>query len=207
MTTGASRPLRADAARNAERILRAARAAYADSGPDASLNEIADRAGVGITTLYRRFPNKEAIARAAFDQCIAEEISPAIELTLADDDPRRGMITLVDAAVSMAAREPDTLAAARNAGAVSPKISPAFFEALTELARRAQQAGLLRADLVPDDLYRIMVMVLSLLFTMDLKSNGWRRYTTLLLEGLLPAGAGLLPPAVMLTEPSARTQG
>lgn len=206
MTTGASRRLRADAARNAERILRAARAAYADSGPDASLTEIAERAGVGMTTLYRRFPSKEAIARAAFDQCIAEEISPAIERALADDDPRRGLTALVDAAVAMAAREPDTLAAARHAGAVSPKISESFFQALTDLAQRAQRAGLLRADLVPDDLFRIMVMVLSLLFTMDLRSNGWQRYVTLVLEGLSPVGAGLLPPAVPLVL-AARSDG
>ncbi|WP_394617249.1 TetR/AcrR family transcriptional regulator [Lentzea sp. JNUCC 0626] len=206
MTTGARR-LRADAARNAERILRAARAAYAEIGPDVSLNEIADRAGVGATTLFRRFPNKESVARAAFGQCIAEEISPAIERALADDDPRHGMVTLMEAAVAMAAREPGTVGAARNAGAVSPKISPPFFEALTELAQRAQQAGRLRADLVPDDLYRIMVMVLSLLFTMDLGSNGWSRYISLVLEGLSPVGAGLLPPAVPLAEAPARSGG
>jgi AcrR family transcriptional regulator len=195
----ASRRLRADAARNSERILHAARESYAQQGPDVPLDEIARRAGVGVATLYRRFPSKEAVARAALDQCLAEEISPTIDRALGDDDPRRGLVTLLEAAMSMAGREPYTLAAAKHAGALSPKISGPFLDALTRLARRAQQAGLLRADLVPDDLHRILVMLLSVLWTMDLPGDGWRRYVTLVLDGLSPVGASLLPPAVPLS--------
>lgn len=195
----AARRLRADAARNFERILHAARESYADHGPDVPLDEIARRAGVGIATLYRRFPNKEAIARAALDQCLAEEISPVIEKALGDDDPRRGLTTVLEAAMSMAGREPRTLAAAKHAGALSPKISGSFLDALTRLAHRAQRAGRLRADLVPDDLHRIVVMLLSVLWTMDLPGEGWRRYVTLVLDGLSPVGASVLPPAVPLS--------
>ncbi len=73
------RPLRADAARNAERILRAAREVYAELGPDAQMEVIASRAGVGERTLYRRFPTKGDLVRAVLDQSIAENLSPAIE--------------------------------------------------------------------------------------------------------------------------------
>jgi AcrR family transcriptional regulator len=199
--TAASRPLRADAVRNSERILRAARQAYAELGPDAPLDEIARRAGVGIATLYRRFPNKEGIARAALDQCIAEEIEPAVQRALADDDPRHGLATLLDAAVALAAGEPHTLSAARNTGALTPMIATSFFDALSVLTSRAQRAGQLRADLVPDDLHRILVMLLSLLWTMEPASDGWQRYVTLVLDGLSPVGATLLPPVVPLSRP------
>ncbi|HWC78401.1 MAG TPA: helix-turn-helix domain-containing protein [Pseudonocardiaceae bacterium] len=203
MSVEVSRRLRADAVRNAERILRAARAAYAQDGPGASLTEIAQRAGVGITTLYRRFPSKEGIARAALDQCIAEKIAPAIDRARADPDPRRGLTTLLEATMSLAAAEPNTLAAARSAGALTETISAPFFDALDEVTRRAQRAGQLRADVVPDDLRRIVVMLLSVFRTLPGHSDGWQRYVTLVLDGLSPVGASLLSPAVPVPAPSA----
>jgi len=78
MTAVEDRPLRADAARNAERILRAARTVYAELGPDAPVEAVARRAGVGERTLYRRFPAKADLVRAALDQSIAEHLMPAM---------------------------------------------------------------------------------------------------------------------------------
>ncbi|MFE3825368.1 TetR/AcrR family transcriptional regulator [Streptomyces sp. NPDC059092] len=198
MTTDASRPLRADAARNFERILRAAREVFAVSGPDASLDEIARHAGVGIATLYRRFPDREVLVRAALDQGLAELVAPAVERALGDEDPRRGLITYLDAAMSMAARERNTLAAAKSAGAIAAEVSEQFFESLTLLARRGQQAGLIRADLLPEDLPRIMAMLVAVLWTMEPGSDGWQRYVALVLDSLSPAAANPLPPAVAL---------
>ena len=63
----ASRPLRADAARNRDAILESARQVFAESGTDAALEEIARRADVGIATLYRRFPTREGLVAAAFE--------------------------------------------------------------------------------------------------------------------------------------------
>ena len=74
MTAVADRPLRADAARNAERILRAARDVYGELGSEAPIEAIARRAGVGERTLYRRFPTKGDLISAALDQSIAEDL-------------------------------------------------------------------------------------------------------------------------------------
>jgi AcrR family transcriptional regulator len=190
--------MRADAARNAERIVRTARAAFAEDGPDVSLDEIARRAAVGIRTLYRHFPHKGDLVRAALDQSIAEDLAPAIERALADDDPLRGLGALMAASMAMASREQNTLAAAKNAGSLTADVSTAFYEALTLLAERAQRAGLLRADIVPADLHRIMAMLASVLWSMAPDSDGWRRYLALLLDGLSPQAASPLPPVVPL---------
>jgi AcrR family transcriptional regulator len=94
MTTSADRPLRIDAARNADRILRAARDVYAELGPDAPIDVIAARAGVGERTLYRRFPSKAGLIRAALGQIIDGNISPAIEEAERNVNPLAGLTGL-----------------------------------------------------------------------------------------------------------------
>jgi AcrR family transcriptional regulator len=183
MTVTPDRPLRADAARNADRILRAAREVYAEAGPGAPVELIADRAGVGERTLYRRFPSKGDLIRAALDQSIAENLAPAIDRARRRDDPLRGFTDLLDAATSLGAQEHNLLAAARKAGALAD-ISDSLDEALQDLMDRAQQAGLIRADLVADDLPRIIAMLNSVLWTMDPAGGGWRRYLALVLDGM-----------------------
>jgi len=195
MLTDGTRRLRADAARNSERIVQAAREVYAEIGPDATLDDIARRADVGIATLYRRFPNKEELLRAALDQTIAEQLSPAIEQALGDDDPKRGLATLMEATVSMVARERNTFAAAHNSGALTAEFNAPFLDSVTLLIDRGQQAGLIRADLVPDDIHVIMGMLVSLLACMDSGGDGWRRYVVLMMDALSPIGASHLPAA------------
>jgi AcrR family transcriptional regulator len=190
--------LRADAARNAERILRAAREVYGELGPDASVEAIAQRAGVGERTLYRRFPTKGELIRAALDQSVAEDLTPAIEKARRAGDPLRGLAQLIEAAISLGAREHNLLTAAHRAGSLTPDLSTALYETLDELARRGQQAGVVRADLVADDLPRLIAMLHSVLFTMDSDSNGWRRYVALILDAIAVDKRRPLPPAAEL---------
>ena len=197
MTVAPDRPLRADAARNADRILRAAREVYSAVGPDAPIEAIASHAGVGERTLYRRFPSKGELIRAALDQSIAENLAPAIELARQHEDPLQGFTDLVDAATSLGAQEHNLLAAARKAGALAD-ISTSLDAALQELMERAQKARLIRADLVAVDLPRIIAMLNSVLWTMDPADGGWRRYVSLVLDGLTTTKGRRLVPAPKL---------
>ena len=198
MSAVADRPLRADAARNAQRILRAARAVYAELGAEAPVEAVARRAGVAERTLYRRFPTKGDLVRAALDQSIAEDLTPAIEDALRSADPLHGLAQLIEAAIALAAREHHLLTAAHRSGSLTPDISTSLYEALDELARRAQQAGSVRADLVSDDLPRLIAMLHSVLWTMDLSSEGWRRYVALIIDGIASGERRPLPPAAAL---------
>jgi AcrR family transcriptional regulator len=198
MTAVEDRPLRADAARNVERILRAARQVYGELGPDAPVEAVARRAGVGERTLYRRFPTKADLVRAALDQSIAEDLTPAIEGARRADDPLRGLTQLIEAAISLGAREHSLLTAARRAGSLTSDISVSLCAALGELAREGQRAGSIRADLVADDLPRLVAMLFSVLSTMDANSDGWRRYVALVVDAISVGQRGPLPPPVAL---------
>ena len=191
------RPLRADAARNADRILRAARDVYAELGPDAPMDAIARRAGVGERTLYRRFPTKGELARAVIDRAIADDLTPEIDTALRSRNPLRGIARLFDAAIALGAREHNVLSAARQAGSLTD-VSVQLDAALAELTRRAQDAGLVRADLVADDLPRMIAMLFSVLGTMDPVSDGWRRYVALMIDAISTSNPTKLPRAVPL---------
>jgi AcrR family transcriptional regulator len=195
MTAVEDRPLRADAARNVERILRAARDVYGELGPDAPVEAVARRAGVGERTLYRRFPTKADLVRAALDQSIAEDLTPVIDDARRADDALGGLAQLIEAAISLGAREHNLLTAAHRAGSLTPDISISLDEALDDLVRRGQRAGRVRADLVADDLPRLIAMLYSVLSTMDSTSDGWRRYVALILDAISIDERQPLPPA------------
>lgn len=194
MTTEAERPLRADAARNVGRILDAARAAFAELGPEAPLEVIAQRANVGPRTLYRHFPHKEALVRAALRGSITEQLGPVIERALAGDDARAGLVEAMEATLRLVARERNTLAAAANSGALTVEVTAPVLDSLARLTERAQAAGQVRDDLSGDDLARIMGMLTNVLWGMEPGSEGWRRYLALVLDALDPGAAHPLPP-------------
>ncbi|AFS14337.1 MULTISPECIES: TetR/AcrR family transcriptional regulator [Mycobacterium] len=198
MTAVEDRPLRADAARNVERILRAAREVYGELGPDAPVEAVARRAGVGERTLYRRFPTKADLVLAALEQSIAEDLTPVIDAARRATDPLRGLTQLIEAAISLGAREHSLLAAARRAGSLTSDISMSLNAALAELAREGQRLGRIRADLVSDDLPRLIAMLFSVLSTMDSDSDGWRRYVALVVDAISVDERRPLPPAAEL---------
>jgi AcrR family transcriptional regulator len=192
--------LRADAARNAERIVRAAWLAFAELGAEVSLEEIARRAGVGVATLYRRFPNKEELIKAILALRFAELVRPAIERAQAGDDPWHGMVSVLEAALVMASKEKCVLKAAPDIGVVAGELATLLFATLAELMGKAQLAGLVRADLEPDDLPRLVLMLISTTRLDDPPNEDWRRYLTLMLDAFRPPAASPLPPASPLRD-------
>ena len=203
MTAVAGRSaLRADAARNVERILRAAREVYGEIGPDVPVEAVARRARVGERTLYRRFPTRGELVRAALDHSIAEALAPAIEVARRTADPLLGITELIHAAIRLGAKERNLLTAARRAGSLTPDVSDELNDALRDLVHRGQQSGQVRADLVADDLPRLIAMLYSVLSTMDSASDGWRRYAALVIDAISTAERQALPPAPAFSCPS-----
>lgn len=188
-----TRRLRADAARNAERIVRAARTAFLESGTDVALDEVARRAGVGVATLYRRFPSKDDLILAIVEWRYAEQVEPVTTRALADPDPWHGLVATLDAAVTMAADEHAIFTVARDPARLLEALTARFFAELATVVRRGQEAGLVRADLTPDDLPPLVFMLISTLRVTEPGGTGWRRYLALLLDALRPGAAGPLP--------------
>ena len=186
-------PPRADAARNAERIIRSARVLFLDVGPQASLEEVAAHAGVGARTLYRHFPSKEHLVKAALDRCIQEDVAPKVRRALSQADPRVGLTEVMTAATDMAAREANIIAAARDALVPTARAAIAITTALAELLHRGQAVGLIRPDVSPRDLFTFLAMLTSIHWGHGIEESGPNRTIALLLESLRPADANALP--------------
>ncbi len=189
-----ARPLRADAARNRTRVLDAARSAFAEAGLDVGVEEIARRAGVGKGTLYRRFPTKEALVRAIFEDILDELERLAIEAG-AEDDPGAAFAGYLGEAARMQASNQgfyDVVAQRLGAAALTLEQRRRFLNALAGPLKRAQEVGAVRADLVPED---VQLMLRMLGATTRPAPDGqpmddhWPRYLGLLLDATRPAAA------------------
>jgi len=145
------RPLRADAARNREKVLRAAREAFAESGYGVPLDEIAARAGVGPGTVYRHFPAKEALFEAVVTARITDLVSDARARGDAAD-PGEAFFGFLTRIAGEAAAKRDLPDAISIAGSLREDL----LAALDVLLRRAQQAGAVRAGIRTSDLIVLM---------------------------------------------------
>jgi AcrR family transcriptional regulator len=177
------RPLRADARRNRERILEAARYACAEHGSSVQMDDVARRAGVGVGTVYRHFPTKDALIEALVCEKMlttTQNIRVALEIA----DPWESFAQALRANAEVMAAD----AALREALVrLGPDVSHAGEEraeldALAErLVFRAQAAGVLRLDVTPQDIGALMA---GLCTSMGHPELDWRRHLELLLDGL-----------------------
>jgi AcrR family transcriptional regulator len=156
---GQTRPLRADARRNRDRVLEAARVAFGAEGSDVSLDEIARRAGVGAGTVYRHFATKEALLEAVVFDRIGELVEEARAL-LDDPDPGRAFSSFVERLGREGARKRDLVEVLANDGihlrlGEAPNLR-ALTDVLAELLRRAQRAGAVRSDISVDDVMALL---------------------------------------------------
>ncbi|MEW6644873.1 MAG: TetR/AcrR family transcriptional regulator [Pseudomonadota bacterium] len=155
-----SRKPRADALRNRERVLEAAKAVFSAGGADASLEAVAKHAGVGIGTLYRHFPTREALYEAVYRREV-EQLGELAEELKDAASPVEALRQWLRSNVEFVATKKGMSAALQLAAQGSSELAAFSFERLTKavgaLLARAVAAGEIRADVGPEDLLRALV--------------------------------------------------
>jgi AcrR family transcriptional regulator len=196
VTWTAEKPLRADAERNRRRILDAAGELFATRGLEVTMDEIAAQAGLGVGTIYRRFPNRDAVAEQLFADGLDRVVALA-DAALAEPDPWEGLVSLLEGVLELMAADRGLRAlmvgparghvgAARARAAMAPRVG--------ELVRRAQEAGTLRGDVDRADIPITLLMIGSVMeYSGDLAPGLWRRMLALVLDGLRPTRDGATP--------------
>jgi AcrR family transcriptional regulator len=194
--TAVRRPLRRDAERNRQRILKAAAEVFDERGLEVSLDEVARHAGVGVGTVYRRFPTKEELMEALFMERI-DSIAALAEAAGDAADPWSGLVSFMEQVAEMLAGDlglrqmlmfatygRDTVSYARSRNA--PLIA--------RLVERAQAAGQLRPDLRQTDIpFIIFVLTEATQLAREVSPEIWRRYLSLVLDGMRPQREGITP--------------
>jgi AcrR family transcriptional regulator len=174
------RPLRADARRNRERVLDAAKAIFSAGGPDASLEAVARRAGVGIGTLYRHFPTREALFEAVYRREVDQLVDLAEQLKT-DGTPVEALRQWLRSNVEFIATKKGMSAALALAAHKTSYLSAYSLDrlsrALQELLQRAAVAGEIRDDISAEDLLRTVV---GMCYTRD--GAGWQANVLRLLD-------------------------
>ncbi|MEU5719132.1 helix-turn-helix domain-containing protein [Streptomyces sp. NPDC020403] len=153
-----ARPMRADARRNYDRLVGEARTSFAEHGTDASLEDIARRAGVGIGTLYRHFPNRHALMNAVFQETLSALLARSGELAQAPE-PCAALMEWLRALVTHAGEYRGLAQALMSAsGDETSALTPCHVplrQAGERLLRRARSGGAVRADVSIDDLLQL----------------------------------------------------
>ncbi len=175
--------LRRDAARNRERVIAAAVEVFNDEGIDAGVEQIAHRAGVGVGTLYRRFPTKEAlIAHLIEDLVAAMDAAAAEALQLTDG---RGLEVYLRSVAEHLARHRGCLS--RMWDARRPHRQEIHRDRIAQLLRSAQDAGTVRADVAPADLLAVGWALRGIAESTDADAaDACRRHLDLVFDGLRP---------------------
>ncbi len=190
--------LRADAERNRLRVVEAARRVFAEDGLDAPMNEVARRAGVGIATLYRRFPTREALIASVFAEKM-DAYAAAIENALADPDPWHGFCACIERICGMQANDRGFTEVLTltfpTAEALEAKRHQSYI-GLTELIDRAKAVGRLRPDFSAEDIVLLLMANAGVVVaTGDAAPNAWRRLVAYMIQAFAADHAEPLPDA------------
>jgi len=190
-----ARPLRADAARNREKILRAAAEVFAERGLDATLDEVAERAGVGVATVYRRFPSKEPLISALFDRAV-QDFSNIIHRANNFENSWEGLVWLLERASQHHADDfglRDLMLYRRYETCVGHGSMERIASGIERLVERAQRDGYLRTDVVAQDFVLLQLMIDAVASRETKGSTLWRRYLDLFIDGLSTGKTGTTP--------------
>ncbi len=191
MTTE-EKPLRSDAARNRERILAAAAEVFATRGLEATLDDIAAHAGLGVGTVYRRFPNRDALVDALFEERLGE-VAALARSVLDEPDSWVALRRLLETIGGVVAADQGLfeVLVTRPGGAGRAAVRERMLPIVTAVFTRAQADGHLRADAAPTDFPMMLRMLAGIAeATREVRPDVWRRYLELLLDGLRADRAG-----------------
>ena len=190
--TDQTRKPRADAVRNRERVLEAAKAVFSAGGAEASLEAVAKRAGVGIGTLYRHFPTREDLFEAVYRREV-EQLGELAEQLKNDKNPIEALRRWLHSGVAFVATKKGMMAALALAVQSGSELHAFSFERLTRaigsLLDRAVTAGEMRSDLGPEDLLRAFF---GMCYVHD--QPGWQA-TALRLLDVFVDGLRVAPPS------------
>ncbi len=192
-----SRPLRADAERNRERIVTAAARLFAEQGLSVPLEDVARAAGVGVATLYRRFPTRTDLAIAAFERNMTS-YEDAVDKALNNPCAWDGFRDLVYEVCALQASDPGLRALLTTAFPASSVIEQRAAEAVAKLGEviaRAQQDGMLRPDIGVGDLVVMLLANTGVLeATRQHAPDAWRRFAALMVDSFRVGPHEDLPP-------------
>jgi AcrR family transcriptional regulator len=187
--------LRADAQRNLDRILEAARAVFAEDGLDASVADVAERAGVGTATIFRRFPTKDDLVAAMLEQELVALVARA-QAAAAADDPAAAIAEFFSSAVEGFIDNRCFCEASGGNLFARPRMQELAGEVtvvVEQLLRRAREAGAIRRDIVPEDIAYLVNAVGHAGIRLEHTAPGaWRRYVEIVLAGLAPQSGSKL---------------
>jgi AcrR family transcriptional regulator len=182
--------LRKDAERNRHRILEAARELFAERGLEVTLNDIAHHAGVGVGTVYRRFPDKAKLIEGLFEQRL-QEIGALAQTAHDEPDPWRGLVRFYEQALELQAADRGLNELVLGAPAAPERLAKMRAQLrplLADLVERARASGQLRSDCEPEDLPMLTLMLSAVLDAgQQLAPDLWRRYLAIVLQGLRAA--------------------
>jgi AcrR family transcriptional regulator len=188
-TVGTDRPLRRDAAANRQRLLEAAAQVFAAHGLEASVEEIARVAGVGMGTLYRRFPTKDALIAALVHDVLDRMQSLAEEATARTDGTGLEYFLTTSSAYQAQHRGclPRLWATSTDQDSVER-----VRRSIAGLLQDAKAHSRVRRDVTPTDLTVLMWSVRGVIeTTREVAPNAWRRHLDILIAGLRPASESL----------------
>jgi AcrR family transcriptional regulator len=192
----AEKPLRKDAERNRIRILEAAGDLFAQRGLGITLDDIARHAGVGVGTVYRRFPDKETLIDALFARRI-EALCDIADQALGVPDAWDALVFYFENSSQQQARDrglKELLACSTHGGAPVLQAKGRLRELVTALFDRAKAARVLREDVEPLDSPLIAMMLGTVMDrAREVEPELWRRFLGLVLDGLRPPAATPLP--------------
>ncbi|MGH2967823.1 MAG: TetR/AcrR family transcriptional regulator [Solirubrobacteraceae bacterium] len=185
------RPLRADARRNREKVLTAARAVFSEHGREAQMDDVAHRAGVGVGTVYRHFPTKEALIEALMVDSFEAIAAHALQAQEVEDPWEAFTSVLWRGAEIMAADRALSEVFASLPGAMEQAMPTVagLTETMGAIMRRAQAAGALRDDAIVDDIPMLMCGIGSATKKEHSCSAPWRRHLSIVLDGLRASSA------------------